>query len=162
MSYGNSLSAIQWLLYMQNECDDLISESGNRVKIMHQYYRGEHSVDKYTIDGYALVNDKHVYFEFLGDEFHQGCPYCNRGGTDGTDEIWEEKRVLLEERGTLHFIRECQWIKKVKTLKHYPTSDMPLIMSRTGNEHDIISGVTKGLFIMISKILFIIFRFQCS
>lgn len=66
MSYGNSLPALQWLIYM-NETDENLRDSGNnRVPIQHQYHRGEYEIGGYFVDGHALVNGKHLFYEFLG------------------------------------------------------------------------------------------------
>ena len=66
MSYNNSLGAIQWLMFQQSVCSDLVDSKANRVKLEHQYYRGEFKFHDYLIDGYANVDGVHVFFEFLG------------------------------------------------------------------------------------------------
>ena len=66
MSNGNSLSALQWLLYMNETDPDLIDSNGNRVSIQHQYDRGEYEIGGYTIDGHAIIDGKHLFYEFLG------------------------------------------------------------------------------------------------
>ncbi|CAG5104401.1 Oidioi.mRNA.OKI2018_I69.chr1.g1235.t1.cds [Oikopleura dioica] len=109
MAKGNSLVALEWLTYIDEYSDLLVSKNGERVPLQHQYYRGEFQVFDWTIDGYACVDEKKYFFEFLGCFFHSCCPYCKPGEAD---ENWERKKNVLMERGTLVFIHECVWKRK--------------------------------------------------
>ena len=139
------MAALQWLLFMQDTCPDLSNRNGDRVKLQHQYFRGEHQIGQFTVDGFANVDGNNIYFEFLGCHWHSGCPHCSRPGDIETDEIWTRKKPLLESTGVLHVMRECQWSKFVKKLHNFDTPDMPQIMKRVGYEKDIISGVQEGV-----------------
>ena len=66
LSSQTSFQALQWLNYMQHYCKDLVDPTGNRVTIQQHYYRGEVTVGKYEIDGYAKVENQEIYFEFHG------------------------------------------------------------------------------------------------
>ena len=58
-----SMEALKWLYYEQEKCLD---KNGHRVQIQHAYFRGEHRVKNWKIDGYALVDGEHRYFEYNG------------------------------------------------------------------------------------------------
>ena len=142
MSYGNSLSALQWISWMEQKCPDLVNSEGERVPVQHQYFRGEMEYANFTIDGYALVDSKHVFFEFLGDAWHAGCEQCQTN--PGVDDTWIRKKKILQQAGTLHYIRECEWTRTCKTLKKYETPSLPMIMNRSGTEMDILDGIKSA------------------
>ena len=133
MARGCSLIATQWLFYVQETCDDLLNRDGSRAILHHMYYRGEHQLEGYTIDGYAMVDGRHVFYEFLGDYYHP----------EGADQRWERKSRLLQSLGTLHVMREGVWRKQVqvKGLKHFHTSSFPLIMNTFGKEKELLSAI---------------------
>ena len=58
-----SMEALKWLYYEQERCLD---KNGRRVQIQHAYFRGEHRLKNWKIDGYALVDGKHRYYEYNG------------------------------------------------------------------------------------------------
>ena len=102
--------ALQWLTYIDEFSPLLVDRSGLRVPLHHQYYRGEHKIYDWTIDGYAKVDDQEYFFEFLGCWIHSCCPECKPGETD---DGWEQKKRYLESRGKLIYIHECQWKREV-------------------------------------------------
>ena len=59
----SSMAALQWLYYEQERCLD---KNGQQVQIQHAYFRGEHRVGKWKIDGFAIVDGQHRYYEFNG------------------------------------------------------------------------------------------------
>ena len=66
MAPGNSLMALQWLLYMNQTHSELWESDGKKIEIEHQYYRGEFEIAGFFIDGHAVVNGVHLFYEFLG------------------------------------------------------------------------------------------------
>ena len=58
--------------------------------------------------------------------------------------MWVRKKQLLEQHGTLVFIRECEWKRKLKHLKSFPTKNMPLVLQTFGNARQIIKGIKDG------------------
>lgn len=140
MARGCSLAATQWLFYVQETCSDLVQSDNSRARLHHMYYRGEHKFGEFDIDGYANVDGKHIFYEFLGDYYHPGCPHCGDGGADPR---WERKKQFLSEHGTLHIMRECLWRQKVKQLglRYFHTPDLPLIMNTFGNERELLNAI---------------------
>ncbi len=74
MTTGTSLESLQWLIHTEEFDTRLTSSSGERVKLQHAYFRGEHSEGPYKIDGFAIVDDKKYFWEFLGCYYHPDCP----------------------------------------------------------------------------------------
>ena len=139
MARGCSLPAVQWLFYVQESCTDLIQGDGKRATLEHMYYRGEHELNGFTIDGYACVDGRHIFYEFLGDYFHPNCPHCGSGGEDPR---WERKSEYLQSIGKLNVMRECIWKKMLKSgLKTFHIPDFPLIMRTFGRETKIIESI---------------------
>ena len=128
MSPGASLEGLQWILYEQNTNDLLIQKNGERLQLAHKYYRGEKEIGGYTCDGYALINNVHHFWEYLGCFFHKNCP--NIGCPfylTGKDIRWEQKEKFLKSKGVLHSMRGCTWKLKLKKIKGFPTPSMPLV-----------------------------------
>ena len=140
MAHGCSLGATQWLFYIQETCDDLIDDDGNRSTLQHMYYRGEKQFEGYKIDGYAFVKNQHIFYEYLGCYHHPGCPYCGKGGVDLR---WEQKEKVLRSRGKLHVMRECIWKKELreKSLRHFHIPYFPLIMNVFGTQKELLNAM---------------------
>lgn len=111
MSTGNSIVALQWLTFIDEFSDLLTQTDGTRVPLQHQYFRGEHSVIDWTIDGYAKVDEVEHFFEFLGCYHHSCCPECKPGQVD---EGWELKKAYLRRQGRLIYIHECEWKRQAQ------------------------------------------------
>ena len=141
MTSGTSFKAMQWLTYMETTSDLLVNRNGDRVKMEHAYYRGEKNFHGWLIDGYAEVDDRHIFFEYLGDYYHAGCSKCNPDRAK--DWTWEKKRQHLDTYGKLVFIRECEFDKYLPLLKDFDTPIFPKIMNRGGNEQIILDGIKK-------------------
>ena len=60
-----SFVQIQWILTMQ-ETDICLDRNGNRVQIAHAYHQNEIVMNGHKPDGYANVDGRHIFFEFLG------------------------------------------------------------------------------------------------
>ena len=65
LSSKTSLCALQWITYLQDHSPDLVCKNG-RVKISHDYFRGEIKIDNFEIDGYAENDGKKFFYEFNG------------------------------------------------------------------------------------------------
>ena len=80
MTTGASLEALQWLTFVQEHDSRLINKNGERVKLHHKFYRGEKTYGSWTVDGFAVVDEKLFFFEYLGCFFHKGCrnPECKQ------------------------------------------------------------------------------------
>ncbi|CAG5103488.1 Oidioi.mRNA.OKI2018_I69.chr1.g794.t1.cds [Oikopleura dioica] len=118
MARETSFAAHRWLTFIDEYSSDLISSNGERVPLQHAYFRGEHQVMNWKIDGYACVDGVDHFYEFLGCYFHDCCPVCKSGKTDTA---WELKKAYLQSAGKLTYIHECVWSKRI-TLKHHTRS----------------------------------------
>ena len=139
-----SFESLQWLNYMQESCLALVDKNGDRVQIQHEYFRGEKSLGGFDLDGFALVDEKSLFFEFLGCFWHDGCTNEDcRNKNDRVDERWVRKRAFLESQGQLFYIRSCEWAaeKAEKKLWWYRTPQMPMVMKKSGTESDILTGI---------------------
>lgn len=74
MSSQISFKALQWI-YMEQESSRCVDKHGQRITIEHHYHQGERTIFNSKVDGYALVDDKHVIWEFNGCFWH-GCIDC--------------------------------------------------------------------------------------
>ena len=141
MTYGCSFAALQWLTFIDENSPALNSSDGSRVRLEHAFFRGEKVEGPWTIDGYAEVDERKFYFEFLGCHFHDGCPKCKPGTRD---ERFERKKKYLENFGTLFYIRECEWNQKLRKLRNVKSSRLPQIYEKYGKEKKIIEGIRSG------------------
>ena len=66
MASQMSLGQIQWIQYLETT-DICVDRNGVRHRIEHGYYRGEFEYDQIKPDGYLFIDDKHYFFEFLGN-----------------------------------------------------------------------------------------------
>ena len=147
MTSGVSLEQVQWLNYLQEMSPDILQADGSRAKIHHAYFRGEIDFDGWKPDGYACVDGRNVFFEYLGCFFHPNCPNScptSRKTQNEIDERYERKRAYLSSRGKLVEIRGCEWNSKRKHFRNLPTPDMPLICNAFGSEREIIEGLRDG------------------
>ncbi|CAG5101819.1 Oidioi.mRNA.OKI2018_I69.chr1.g14.t1.cds [Oikopleura dioica] len=83
MTTDNSLAALQWLTYIDEFSPLLVQANGERLRLEHQYFRGCY--------------------------FHQYCVDCNPGQADHE---FEKKKRILSRKGTVHIMRECEWIHR--------------------------------------------------
>lgn len=113
MTSETSYAAFRWLTYIEEFSQDLMNKNGERVPLEHRYYRGEKEIFNWKIDGYANVDGKDLFYEFLGCHHHDCCPSCKPGQID---EAWESKKQYLETHGQLTFIHECRWRRICTTL----------------------------------------------
>ena len=145
MASGNSMQALQWLSYVDEYDPRLQSSNGQRVKLQHQYYRGEHEIGGFKIDGYAEVDGEKLFYEFLGCWFHDNCEHCSTT-TGRKDSTWERKRAFLERQGTLIVMRECLWKKKIRQekLKSVRTLKIPRVLNPFSNEFQLLEGIKSG------------------
>ena len=60
-----SFVQMQWLFAMQ-ETDICRDKNDNRIQIAHAYHQNEVVMNGHKPDGYAKVDGKHIFFEFLG------------------------------------------------------------------------------------------------
>ena len=74
MSSQISFKALQWI-YMEQESSRCVDKQGRRVTIEHHYHQGERTIFNSKVDGYALIDDEHVIWEFNGCFWH-GCLEC--------------------------------------------------------------------------------------
>nr|AAT47865.1 hypothetical protein 008-24 [Oikopleura dioica] len=119
---------------------NLVDSSGHRHTLQHQYFRGEHEENGWKIDGYAEIDGKKIFWEFLGCYYHTSCPSCH---PNATDERWERKKAYLQSVGKLISIHECKWNSINKAYK-WDSDEFPLIRNTYGKEHEIISGIRSG------------------
>ena len=74
LSSQTSFKALQWI-YIEQESDKCIDKNGDRVTIQHDYFQGEVTIFNSKVDGYALIDDVHVVWEFNGCYWHR-CSTC--------------------------------------------------------------------------------------
>ena len=137
MSTGASLKALQWLIYIQENDDNLINKNGERIQLEHKFFRGEKRISGWDIDGFAQVDDRMIFYEFLGCFHHKGCEDC--GNPNDVDERFERKKVDLERLGTLIIMRECKWMKLQKNWKSKKTPTFPDVLNTFSLIRDILS-----------------------
>ena len=63
LSYGTSFKSLQWLYWVEHE----LQMSGHHEQLQHLYHRGEKLVCGYKVDGYTVIDDKEVIYEFYGN-----------------------------------------------------------------------------------------------
>ena len=114
-----SLGCIQWLDYIQNSFDELIDKNGQLAKIRHGWNSKEMRFGKYFVDGYALVDDRQLIFEYDGCIYHD-CERCDREALFKRDE--SERNAFLQSlpKTTIIRITECEWQEKMKILTYEP------------------------------------------
>ena len=139
MAPGVSFGQIQWLLYIEETDRSLYQQDGSKAKLQHAYFQGEFDFHGYKVDGYANVDGRNIFWEFLGCYWHPGCKNCNK--YPGEDPAWETKSQYLRRFGELKTIRECVWVEKLKSLRSVQTSFLPQILSKYSNEKTLLEGI---------------------
>ena len=145
MTDGHSFQAQQWLSYLQDNDPDLeIDGSNNRVQIQCKFFRGEHIVKndgkrKWTVDGMAQTQKGHPkFYEYLGCNFHRGCPVCD---PTGKDDFFEKKAEFLREFGPVWYIYECQWKALLKEIEDKETKSLPHVLEKKHTDEEILSSI---------------------
>lgn len=146
MAPGCSLPALQWLVHVQENDIRLNEESGRRVTLQHKYFRGEKSFAGWDIDGFAEVDDKLLFYEFLGCFFHKGCSnsMCKYYNPVEIDERFERKKRELSEYGQVITMRECIWNKKLQKIRKEPSKTFPDIYNVFSNEQKILEKIKEN------------------
>lgn len=149
MAPGCSLSSLQWLTWIQENDDQLVDSTGNRIKLQHKYFRGEKRFGDWDIDGYAEVDGRKLFYEFLGCYFHPGCknPDCHQYSPGEVDERFQRKKAELSNHGEVITIRECNWEKKMKIIKKHDSSEnFPDVYNVFSNEKKLLEGIKENQF----------------
>lgn len=146
MAPGCSLAALQWLVHVQANDEKLLDKKGNRAILQHKYFRGEKLFAGWEIDGFAEVDNKLFFYEFLGCYFHSGCrnPECQNFSPDTTDERFQRKMNELSQYGEVIIMRECRWQTTLKKMKSKKTPSFPDINNVFSNEKKILEGIKNG------------------
>lgn len=126
---GISFKSLQWLYYLQ-------ATEFKGIQIQHAYHRGEKTFNGHKVDGYALVNDQHVFMEFNGCYFHGHCKYHDQMKQDK----WNLKANELRKLGKLIAINECDWDRF--KCPQIPTQ-MPRILFKD-DQNSILKGIETG------------------
>ena len=66
MMAGVSLGQLQWLSYLQHYDKTFKDKDGNLIQIEHAYFRGEHKINNYAVDGYVSMENGQIFLEYLG------------------------------------------------------------------------------------------------
>ena len=143
MAPGMSLGQLQWLLYTQQTDSRLVQDDGEVATLQHYYYRQEFNFHGYDVDGYAYVDGKHIFYEYLGCYWHRGCRHCNK--YPGDDPEWAEKSAYLRNHGELVVMRECVWNKQFRTIQ-CDTPFLPGILQKWSKEKQLLEGIKEGEF----------------
>ena len=142
MAPGMSFGQLQWLLYIEKTDKRLIQSDGSKAILHHYYFRKEFDFHGYEVDGYANVDGKHIFYEFLGCFWHKGCQNCLK--YPGTDPEWAEKSDFLKRHGQLITMRECVWVEKLKVGLNCSTPYLPGVLKKWSNEKELLKGITAG------------------
>ena len=146
MAPGCSLEALQWLTYMQEHESRFLNSKGERMQMQHKYFRGEHRIGDWEVDGYCEVDGHRYFLEYLGCFFHAGCSNidCDQFDPHGVDENFSRKKEFLEANGTLISIRGCEWKKKLRTLRSLPSPSFPDVYQNFSSEQKILNGIENS------------------
>ena len=142
MAPGCSFEGLQWLIFENQTSPKLLSTNGSRVKIQHKYFQGEFEFMGYQIDGYAKVDGKMYFWEYLGCYWHE-CEKCGSEGKPGSGDRWRRKKLILQQHGHLTIMHGCFWKKKLKYIKNRETPKFPQILKTFGTEKNILIGLQK-------------------
>ena len=145
MAPGMSLEALQWLTWIQENDERLVNNNGKRVQLHHSYFRGEKRIKDWFVDGFAEVDRRKLFYEYLGCYFHKGCKNseCQNLSPEEVDERFQRKQLELSEHGQVVVMRGCEWKKKVKTLHKIPSPTFPQIYQTFTTENNILQGIKK-------------------
>ena len=124
-----SVGCIQWMDYIQNNFDALIDNEGNRIQIRHGWNGNEVRVGRYSVDGYAVVNNHTYIFEYDGCRFHE-CKKCDRETLYKRDESERNRYLNGLPNTTIIRQEECEWIEKMKSLNYTPKISPILFKSK--------------------------------
>ena len=145
MTHSHSLACQQWLEWKQVSDSFLIQKDKKRTKIQMKYFRGEvklyNSQTKnfsWAVDGFAENQNGAKVYEFLGERWHKGCPFCGDGEEDET--FLRKKSDILKMGYQLEIIWGCQWEKLLETVKNVPTS-FPRILHNRSSELELLEGI---------------------
>ena len=148
MTSGHSLKAQKWLCYMQETDPFLTNKDGTRATIACKYLRGEEKLVNsktglrtWSVDGYAKSDQGVKVYEFLGDEYHDGCPDCD---PNNIDTVWIEKQKDIIAVAQLEHIWECQFDKLLPLIRHVETPLIPHILVATFKETDILDSIKNN------------------
>ena len=146
MAPGCSLEALQWLTFMQENDCRFLNSKGERMQLHHKYFRGEHRIGDWEIDGYCEVDGHNYFLEFLGCYFHVGCENfdCPNFSPEQVDERFERKKEFLETRGTVITMRGCEWKKKLRTVRSLTSPSFPDVYQNFSSEQKILDGIEKN------------------
>jgi len=117
----------------------LVRPDGTRIVIQTALNGSEKRVGKYLVDGYAVIDNEHHFWEFNGCIFHD----CICLGL--AEECDRDKVNYLESVGTLHIMRMCVWNNmRKKELSLFEPENICLRTKVT--EADILNAVKNGTF----------------
>ena len=147
MSNNHSFECQQWLEWKQETDPFLIDADGRKTQIQMKYYRGEIKIynsktkdNSWPVDGFAKTNTGTKIYEYLGERFHSGCPYCS--DKKDQDEQWLRKKADIARLGyKLEYIWSCQWRKIRTKLKAFETPRLPRILKTKDTEELILKGI---------------------
>jgi hypothetical protein len=122
---------------------------GTRSIIQTKYHRGEFEIPRlnsetksWSVDGYAESDQGVKIYEFNGDYWHSGCPYCSDGDVSSN---WIDKVKDIETLGySLEVIWECQFGNLLESIQDIETPLIPDILKTNQTELDIITGIKAG------------------
>jgi len=149
MTSGHSLKAQKWLCYMQETDPFLNNNDGTRATIACKYARGEEKITNsqtglktWPVDGYAQSDQGIKVYEFLGDQYHTGCPDCD---PNNIDMVWIEKQKDILAVAQLEHIWECQFDKMLLLIRHVETPLIPHILMSTLKDTDILKSIKNNI-----------------
>ena len=110
MRPGVSFGQLQWLYTLQ-ESGLCVDSKNNKVRIEHEYHRGEHSEAGFKFDGFFIKDGIKHYLEFNGCRYHPGCCVSDADikGAATLRERWNRKKKYCESQGKMIVINECKW-----------------------------------------------------
>ena len=145
-----SYEALLFLEYFAKTSPLLVDSKGVRQPLIYAYNGTEKLIENWRIDGYAFVDGRHIFIEFLGCHWH-GCVVCGSLANDEDNDAVYMKRVKSENEkyahlrrlGTLILQRECLWVQKRKQIQNFNT-EMPRIWNRQENHAQLLKSIQSG------------------
>ena len=127
----------------------LTNNDGKRVTIQSKYHRGEVKIRSdrsnsraWAVDGYAETDHGAKVYEFNGDYWHHGCPFCSDGDMDTHFRL--KMRVIQEQQYEFEIMWECQFDKMLTKIQNTETPLIPDILKSNQTERELLNGIREG------------------
>ena len=137
-----SIESIQWLDYVQRNDERLVNKAGKRVKLQFGWGSNEHKIGYYYVDGYAVVDEKQIIYEFDGCYFH-ACEICKRENIAKHDQLRKDFLASLKNVEVVR-MSGCKWESICKNLEMENSQISKLLLKSKVLETDLIKYVNQN------------------